>query len=218
MSDHQRVQNSILAALPAADWEPMRSSFQETPLRLGDILAEANAPIDRVYFPVLGVVSTVAVMEDGASVEMATVGAEGVVGIGPILGSQEALSRHIVQIAGMALTISYADFVRWRDAMPAFRDILLKYTQAFVIQVLQSVACNAVHSVQDRAARWLLTCDDRAGDDRFTLTQQFFSEMLGVSRATISTVARTFQQAGLIEYRRGMVSISVQRRSRRSIM
>src|SRR4051794_26373975 len=114
----------------------MRGSFQETPLRLGDILAEANAPFDHVYFPVLGVVSSVAIMENGASVEMATVGAEGAVGIGPIFGSQEALSRHVVQIAGIALTISYADFVRWRDAVPAFQDILLKYTQAFAIQVL----------------------------------------------------------------------------------
>jgi hypothetical protein len=90
MPDHQRAQNSILAALPAADWAPMRSSFQETPLRLGDILAEANAPFDHVHFSVLGVVSSVAIMENGASVEMATVGAEGAVGIDPILGSQEA--------------------------------------------------------------------------------------------------------------------------------
>ena len=90
---------------------------------------------------------------------------------------------------------------------PAFQKILLDYAQAFLIQVLQSVACNAVHPVYDRAARWLLTCDDRAGGDVFVLTQQFLSEMLGVSRGMVSTIARTFQKAGLIQYRRGSIAI-----------
>jgi len=91
--------------------------------------------------------------------------------------------------------------------MPAFAAILLNYTQAFIAQILQSVACNAVHPVQDRAARWLLTCDDRSGDRSFALTQQFLSEMLGVSRAMVSTVARTFQLAGHIHYSRGVITI-----------
>lgn len=91
--------------------------------------------------------------------------------------------------------------------IPAFQQTLLNYAQVFIIQVLQSVACNAVHSVQDRAARWLLTCDDRSGGRAFALTQQFFGEMLGVSRPMVNTVARTFQNAGYIRYRRGVITI-----------
>src|SRR4051794_24954424 len=106
-------------------------------------------------------------MENGASVEMATVGAEGMIGFGALLGSGTSLSKHVVQVAGRAMTINQSDFTRWREEKPAFQKVLLDYAQAFHIQVLQSVACNAVHSVYDRAARWLLTCDDRAGGGVF---------------------------------------------------
>ncbi|MBS0644038.1 MAG: winged helix-turn-helix domain-containing protein [Proteobacteria bacterium] len=99
-------------------------------------------------------------------------------------------------------------FRQWQQEIPAFNAILLSYTQAFIAQILQSVACNALHPVQDRAARWLLTCDDRSGGREFALTQQFFSEMLGVSRAMVNTVARTFQLAGYIRYSRGVITIN----------
>lgn len=207
MINRPQRQNSLLAAVPSADWRMMQGSFQIVELQHGRVLIEANTPLDRIYFPVVGVLSSVSYMQNGQSVEMATVGVEGMAGIGAILGSANSLSRHVVQVRGHALTIGYRDFVRLRDTVPAFRRILLDYVQAFVVQVLQSVACNAVHPVQDRAARWLLTCDDRADDSSFFLTQQFLGEMLGVSRGMVNTIARTFQRAGLIAYRRGVITI-----------
>ena len=201
MSNTQQRQNSLLAALPAVEWERMQPDFQEVPLRYGDLLIEAGGLLDRLYFPVLGVISTVALFENGASAEMATVGVEGVVSLGAILGTQRALGRHVVQVPGEALVLSYDNFVQWRQRIPAFNRLLLDYAQAFVIQVMQSVACNAVHPIYDRAARWLLTCDDRSGGDSFALTQQFLSEMLGVSRPMVSTIAHTFQRAGLSKRR-----------------
>lgn len=200
--------NSILAALPRADWDAIKSKFEEVPLNFGDVLVEADKPARRVYFPLAGVVSTVALFDTGASVEMATIGAEGVVGIAAVLGSDRAISHHNVQVAGQALAIDYVTFRQWQQEIPAFNAILLSYTQAFIAQILQSVACNALHPVQDRAARWLLTCDDRSGGREFALTQQFFSEMLGVSRAMVNTVARTFQLAGYIRYSRGVITIN----------
>jgi CRP-like cAMP-binding protein len=199
--------NSILASLAEADWDRMKASFWEVPLNHGDVLQRADEPLQQVYFLTVGLVSTVALFEDGASVEMATTGAEGMIGIEAILGGQRAISRHIVQIPGKALAIDFGAFRRWQQEIPAFQQILLNYTQAFIAQVLQSVACNAAHSVQDRTARWLLTCDDRSDGRAFALTQQFFSEMLGVSRPMVNTVARTFQNAGYIRYRRGIITI-----------
>jgi len=207
MPDTSAHPNSILASLPEADWNRMKSSFREVSLIYGDVLLRTDESVQQVYFPTVGVISTVAQFENGASVEMATVGAEGVIDIGAVLGSDTAISRHVVQVPGQGMAIDFTTFRRWQQEIPAFRQILLNYTQAFIAQVLQSVACNAVHPVQDRAARWLLTCDDRSGDHTFALTQQFFGEMLGASRAMVNTVARTFQRAGYIRYRRGIITI-----------
>jgi CRP-like cAMP-binding protein len=207
MPDAPAHSNSILAALSEADWNRMKPDFREVPLHYGDVLLHADEPMQQVYFPTAGVVSTVALFENGASVEMATIGAEGVIGMGAILGSPLSISRHVVQVPGRAVAIDFTMFRRWQQEIPALQQILMNYTQAFIAQILQSVACNAVHSIQDRAARWLLTCDDRSGDHTFALTQQFLGEMLGASRPMVNTVARTFQRAGYIRYRRGVITI-----------
>jgi hypothetical protein len=138
---------------------------------------------------------------------MATTGAEGMIDVGAVLGSRIGLSQHVVQVPGKALAASPDSFRQWQAEMHSFQRLLLDYAQAFISQVLQSVACNAVHPIQDRAARWLLTCDDRAGNHRFALTQQFMAEMLGVTRPTVNTVARAFQHAGFIRYHRGAITI-----------
>ena len=106
----------------------MNSGLQEIPLNYGDVLLRADEPVQQVYFPTLGVVSTVALFENGASVEMATVGAEGVIGIGAVLGSDIALSRHVIQISGRALAVGFTTFQRWQQEIPAFRQILPNYT------------------------------------------------------------------------------------------
>jgi CRP-like cAMP-binding protein len=207
MSDGLPPANGLLAALPREEWERMRAGFESAPLVHRTALLHVGSPYTRIHFPLAGVVSTVAAFESGATAEMATIGREGMVEIGAILGSRTALSRHMVQVPGESLSIGFAAFLRLQEESPAFRDILLRYAQAYLVQVLQSAACNAVHSVQERAARWLLTCQDRNTATSFPLTQEFLAQMLGVSRPIVSTIARTFQQTGLIRYARGTITI-----------
>lgn len=184
----------------------MRPCFAETELTLGQTLFEARQLFQRLYFPTAGVLSTVAVFEDGSTAEMATTGREGMVPVGAILSSDRAMSRYVVQVPGAALAIGHAEFKRFEDEIPAFRNVLFAYGQAFLAQVHQSVACNTRHSVEERAARWLLMCHDRSEGD-LPLTQEFLSAMLGVSRPSVSIVARTLQRAGLIRYSRGTIKI-----------
>jgi CRP-like cAMP-binding protein len=202
-----RPKNRLLAALPVQDWERLRPHFDEVDLPLGQLLCEGGAPFDRLYFPTAGVISTVAVFADGSAAEMATTGREGMVGVGAILGSDTSLSRQLVQVPGSALVIDYDTFRQVEPDMPSLRVALFAYTQAFMAQVLQSVACNGVHTVEERVARWLLMCHDRSDADQFLLTQEFLAEMLGVSRRAVSMVARTLQRAGLIRYSRGVITI-----------
>lgn len=199
--------NHLLAALPAAAWEQVRPHLQEASLAAGQVLVEADEPFARLYFPTMGVISNVATFADGPTAEMATVGREGMAGVEVVLGSPTALSRHLVQVPGLALAVRHDAFRRLAEDIPAFRRLLLAYAQAFLAQVLQSVACNGVHSVEQRAARWLLMTRDRSEGDRFPLTQEFLAEMLGVSRPAVNLVARTLQQAGLIRYSCGAITI-----------
>jgi len=176
-------------------------------LRAGELLLDVFQPIDRLYFPIQGVISTVATFEDGSVVEMATTGNEGMVTIAAALSSDTAINRSIVQVPGRALVMDYADFRRAQKEFPSFRETLLIYAQAFMAQTMQSVACNGVHSVEERAARWLLMTHDRCGSDSFALTQEYLAEMLGVSRPAVSIVAGTLQRAGLISYKRGVITV-----------
>jgi CRP-like cAMP-binding protein len=208
MTASPEPRNRLLAALPDRDWRDLQPLFEEVEMPLGHILFEANQPIDRLYFPVEGVVSTVATFESGSAVEMATTGNEGMVSIAAALSSDTALNRNLVQVPGRALVIGYDAFRRVERDYPSFRETLFIYAQAFMAQTLQAVACNGIHSVEERAARWLLMTHDRCGRNSFALTQEFLAEMLGVSRPAVSMVARTLQRAGLIRYVRGMVTIS----------
>ena len=149
----------------------------------------------------------VTVFEDGTTAEMATVGREGMVGIGILLGGEHALSRYVVSVSGFAHAIEAS---RLRSALrtsPELRAACETYAQAFVAHLLQNVACNAAHRVEQRCARWLLMCADQTEKDTFELTQEYLAEMLGVRRSTVTVVAGTLQQAGLIHYRRGAIAI-----------
>ncbi|MCP8937531.1 Crp/Fnr family transcriptional regulator [Alsobacter sp. SYSU M60028] len=201
------VANRLLAALPERDWARLQDRFRIVDLTLGKVLFEANQRIEQLLFPLKGVISTVATFENGAEVEMATTGNEGMVSVAAALSSDTAINRSLVQVPGCALAIDYAEFRRAEKEFPSFRETLLIYTQAFLAQTLQTVACNAVHSVEERASRWLLMTHDRAGQDTFVLTQEFLAEMLGVSRPAVSMVARSLQKDGLIQYNRGVVRI-----------
>jgi CRP-like cAMP-binding protein len=205
--DEARTGNCLLAALPISEWEALAPHLQETDLPVGQILTREGEAFSKVYFPTSGVISTVAVFESGNTVEMATVGREGMVSVAAILESETVINQQVVQMKGSALTMPYIVFRHFLKKEKRFRIILLAYTQAFLAQALRSVACNAVHTAEERAARWLLLCQDRAGQPSFELTQEYLAGFLGVSRPTINHISRALQQAGLIQYKRKVVTI-----------
>jgi CRP-like cAMP-binding protein len=173
----------------------------------GDVLMDADSPLDHVVFPDTGVVSVVAVYANGSIIEMATVGREGCTSVQAIFGATTSSVRLLVQIPGDAATMSRATFTRAMESMPAFRTLMYAYAQAFLEQVLVSVACNGAHSLKQRLARWLLMMRDRADDDALQITQSLLAEMLGVQRPTITNAARELEDAGLIARGRRQVTI-----------
>ena len=199
--------NAVLAALPRSLWDELSPRLDDVALERSARLIDQGQMFTRVHFPVSGVVSTVGMSSAGRVAEMATVGREGVVETGAVLGSRTALRIHVVQVPGRAFAMRFGDFAEWLQRSPEFRSVLMYYAQAFTVQVLQSAACNLVHSAGQRAARWLLTCADRNPGPSFSITQEYLSEMLGASRPFVSRVAAELQQAGLIRYSRGTMSV-----------
>jgi CRP-like cAMP-binding protein len=199
--------NRLLAALPGEELERLRPDLEEVKLESGAILTDAEQPLTHVYFPHDSVVSLVSLMEDGRIAETATVGREGVAGFDAMLHGETAFNRQTVQLTGGASRIEFGKMVQIVQELRHLRLVMCCYVQAFIAQVLQSVACNGLHSVDVRCGRWLLMTHDRVGKDSFPLTQQFLAEMLGVHRPTVTVAARMLQQAGLIRYSRGVVTV-----------
>jgi CRP-like cAMP-binding protein len=168
---------------------------------------DADSPLDHVFFPDSGVVSVVAVYADGSIIEMATIGREGCTSVQAIFGAESSSVRLLVQIPGNATKMSRAVFTRAMGSMPSFRSLMYAYAQAFLEQVLVSVACNGAHSLKQRLARWLLTMRDRGDDDALLITQNLLAEMLGVQRPTVTNAARELERAGLIARGRRQVTI-----------
>ena len=173
----------------------------------GQVLMDADSPLDHVFFPDSGVVSAVAVYADGSIIEMATVGREGCTGVQAVFGAENSSIRLLVQIPGGAARMPRAAFTRAMGSMPSFRILMCAYVQAFLEQVLVSVACNGAHSLRQRLARWLLTMRDRGDDDTLQITQNLLAEMLGVQRPTVTNAARELERAGLIARGRRQVTI-----------
>jgi CRP-like cAMP-binding protein len=163
--------------------------------------------LDYVFFPNSGVVSTVAVYADGSVIEMATIGREGCTAVQAIFGARTSSVRLLVQIPGSAMRMSRVAFTRAMESMPSFRKLMYAYVQAFLEQVLVSVACNGAHSLKQRLARWLLMMRDRDDDDTLQITQNLLGEMLGVQRPSITIAARELEGAGLIKRGRRQVTI-----------
>jgi CRP-like cAMP-binding protein len=153
----------------------------------------------------------VAVYGDGSVIEMATIGREGCTGLQAVFGEKTSSVRLLVQIPGSASRMSRAAFSRAMESMPPFRKLVFSYVEAFLEQVLVSVACNGAHSLKQRLARWLLMMRDRSDDDTLQITQDLLAEMLGVQRPTITNAARELERAGLIQ--RGRASVTVLKRA-----
>jgi len=171
------------------------------------VLMDADGSLDHVFFPDSGVVSVVAVYADGSIIEMATIGREGCSDVQAIFGAKISSVRLMVQIPGSAARMSRAAFTRAMGSMPSFRDLMYAYVQAFLEQILVSVACNGAHSLKERLARWVLTMRDRSDEDTLAITQGLLAEMLGVQRPSITNAARELERAGLIARGRRQVTI-----------
>jgi CRP-like cAMP-binding protein len=200
-------ENRLLAGLPRADSQRLDGQLEPVSLSLKQILYEPGNPMVEVYFVRSGMVSMITPMRNGMSIEVATIGSEGMVGLPAFLGTNVARTRYLVQIPGEALRLK-SDILRQETARQgALHRVLNLYTNAFLIQEAQTVACNGLHTVKQRCCRWLLLTHDRVRANEFPLTQEFFAQMLGVRRASVAEVARMLQRTGLIRYRRGQVTI-----------
>jgi CRP-like cAMP-binding protein len=200
--------NRLLAALPPEDYARLAPTLRNTPLKLKRMLHKPGEAIDQVYFPGGGFVSVVTVLKDGGMVEVATIGREGMLGMSAAFNGEPSPAATMVQAeSDVCYTMPANAFRQEMDRRGAFYDLLTRYGQALVGFIMQSTACNAVHSVEQRLSRWLLLAHDRVGKDDFPLTQEFAAMMLGTSRPTVTVVAGTLQKAGFIKYYRGHVTI-----------
>jgi CRP-like cAMP-binding protein len=171
------LRNRLLLALPSPDLKRLLSRLEQIPSEREQVLLDADAALDHVFFPDSGVVSVVAVYDDGSIIEMATIGREGCTGFQAAFGNKSSSVRFLVQIPGRVTKMSRSDFISALKSMPAFRKLVLAYVQAFLEQVLVSGACNGAHSVKERLARWLLMMRDRDDNDALRITQGLLAEM-----------------------------------------
>jgi CRP-like cAMP-binding protein len=202
------IGNGLLDALPRADREALAGSARRLRLEQRRVLWEPHESVRVVHFPVSGVISLLTVTQDGSSVELATIGNEGMVGIAVFLGGgTRPIGRAVSQIPGETLAIDADRFEAQVAESSKLRELMLSYTHVLLLHVAQGVACNRLHPVEQRCARWLLTTRDRLGTDEIELTQEFLAQMLGVRRATVTETVRILQRAGLISSRRGAIRI-----------
>ena len=204
---HSGRRNRLLAALPPADLALLTPHLKDVTLEQGAVLQEQGERIDQVYFPHEGMISLLAVMQQGEAIETATMGREGAVGSLAGLGPRRSHTRAVVQVAGTASRIAAGRFCKAAEESQAIRDSIVRYGEMLLIQVQQTAACNALHDVEERLSRWLLQARDRVDGNTIRLTHEFLSQMLGVRRPTVTVVARMLQDAGLIRYHRGHIEI-----------
>ncbi|WP_414552643.1 Crp/Fnr family transcriptional regulator [Anabaena sp. CCY 0017] len=199
--------NHLLAALPDDEYERIIPHLEPLELTFEKVLIEPEEPITDVYFPHKAVVSLITTMENGSSVEVGIVSNEGMVGIPIILGGNQSTTKAIVQVPDGGLRMK-ADILKSEfDRGGVLQNLLLRYFQTLYTQVSQGAACNRLHSLEQRLARWLLTVSDRMESDDFPLTQEFIAQMLGVRRSGVTVAAKALSQDGIIHYSRGNISI-----------
>lgn len=200
--------NRLLAMLPRSDFHDISPLMTPVSLEQGIVVHHPGDEVEQVWFPHEGMVSLLAVMADGRVVETATVGLEGVVGGMAGLGLHKALTRAVVQLPLVASRISAAAFRKIVQSHDSLRNLIVQANDALLGQVQITAACNALHSIEARLARWILQSSDRTHGDEIPLTQELLSQMLGVTRSSVSEVASKLQAAGLIRYVRGNIQIT----------
>jgi CRP-like cAMP-binding protein len=213
LPDGTPLRNRLLAALPRAEYDRILPYVRMSPVTAGDTLQAHRARIKDVFFPNGGVFSITNEMRNGGLVEVATVGREGMLGIGVFLGDRAGIGRTVQQVAnGPVPSMAAARFVKETTSVGPFRDVVSVYAQANLLQVMQCTACNALHSVTQRCCRWLLQTRDRLDDDTFPLKQESLAVMLGVHRPTVTVVLQALHRDGLIASRYGRIRILERKR------
>ena len=205
--------NRLLDSLSPAEQADLAPHLEQVRLELKEVLFEPGKRIYSVYFPLTAVASLVNLVEDTSGVEIATVGNEGLVGLSVSWGINTSNPREFVQVPvpGDAMVMDAEIFASKVSEPGELTWLVHRYTQAFVTQISQQVACNGLHSIEERCARWMLLTHDRVGSDEFPLTQEFLAQMLGVRRPSVTVVAGTLQQAGFIRFHRGRITITDRR-------
>ena len=207
MTNQPRPANTILRTLPHEEFEQLRPKLRDATFKLGEIIYRAEEPIEYVYFINQGIASWLATLEDGNTVEAGVIGSEGLAGVSVLLGAKSTPNQALTQAEVHASRISS------RDLMGEFRKngelnrMILRFVHSMFTQVAQTAACNRLHTLDQRLARWLLMTHDRTDGEEFPLTQDFLSRMLGVRRAGVSVAANSLRQSGLIDYHRGDIRV-----------
>jgi CRP-like cAMP-binding protein len=199
--------NRLLAALPKDEYQRLLPKLEPFPLAFGEVIYEFGDPIRNVYFPISGIISLLAAVDDRSTLEVGIVGREGMVGLPAFLGVNTSGNHAVVQGAGDAMRIKTSVFRTECDNGGSFPRLLRRYTHSRLTQISQGAACNRFHPIDARLARWLLMTRDRMGMDEFQVTQEFLSNMLGVRREGVNKAAGALQQQDLISYSRGNLLI-----------
>lgn len=199
--------NILLSSLPERETAVLRPILKDTELIQHTVLAEINQAATSVHFPISAAVSLVVPLASGEVIETAMVGRDGVVGGHAVVNGAVALNRAVVQLAGASRSCPVAAFRSVKDQCPTLLGLIQRHEQILFAQAQQSAACNVTHALESRLARWLLRARDLAGTDMLELTQEYLAGMLGVRRTSLSLIANTLQQAGVIQYRRGRIRI-----------
>ena len=203
------VRNRLIALLPAEDRQLVIGDSVRTSFRRAKDLYGGARRIDAIYFPLDCVVSVLAGAGKGAArVEIAMIGNEGAVGVFSILNAEKAMGVHLVQLAGDAMRLDIANFNKYIRESPIFHKLMHRYLYALTHQIVQAGACDRLHRMEERCARWLLMTHDRSNSDALPITQEFLSEMLGVRRATVNFAIGILRTAGFIQYIRGQITIT----------
>ncbi|GGH15216.1 transcriptional regulator [Alsobacter metallidurans] len=202
------VSNRLLASLSPTDRALVEPHFEPVHLKQGEVLFTPGDDVVKTHFPVgSAMLSLIVLTSDGRAVEVTSVGREGAVGGIVSAGAKPAFAQAEVQIAGVALRIETSRLEEAKVRSASFRDLFSRYADVLIAQIMQSVACNALHSLEARCCRWLLATQDRVNSAEIPLTQEALAEMLGVQRTTVSAVARSLRDRGLIRYARGQIVI-----------
>ena len=200
-------QNYLLAAIPESSKPQIFKSLKLVELNLGDVVYESDQPIEFVYFPTNAIVSLLYVMLNGASAEISVIGNEGLVGVSVVLGGSSTPNRAVVQSAGYAFRMPIENLEKELSISPDLRILTLRYTQTLITQMSQTAVCNRHHSIDQQLCRWLLLSLDRIEGSQLDMAQELIANMLGVRREGVTEAASKLQKLGVIEYRRGHITV-----------